>query len=71
MLTFVSKTLLAPRTVACLAILVVLVASPARAASDVRIGYPALQRLLAEQAFSPDDGRTWETNWIMTMTRIG
>ena len=24
-----------------------------------------------EQAFSPDDGRTWETNWIMTMTRIG
>jgi hypothetical protein len=24
-----------------------------------------------EQAFSPDDGRTWEKNWIMTMTRIG
>ncbi len=23
-----------------------------------------------EQAFSPDDGKTWETNWIMTMTRI-
>jgi hypothetical protein len=22
-----------------------------------------------EQAFSPDDGRTWETNWIMDMTR--
>jgi hypothetical protein len=24
-----------------------------------------------EQAFSPDDGKTWETNWIMSMTRIG
>jgi len=23
-----------------------------------------------EQAFSPDEGRTWETNWIMTMTRL-
>jgi len=23
-----------------------------------------------EQAFSPDDGATWETNWIMAMTRI-
>jgi len=23
-----------------------------------------------EQAFSPDDGRTWEKNWIMTMTRV-
>jgi hypothetical protein len=23
-----------------------------------------------EQAFSPDAGRTWETNWIMTMTRL-
>jgi hypothetical protein len=22
-----------------------------------------------EQAFSPDDGKTWEKNWIMTMTR--
>jgi hypothetical protein len=22
-----------------------------------------------EQAFSPDGGRTWEKNWIMTMTR--
>jgi hypothetical protein len=22
-----------------------------------------------EQAFSPDGGATWETNWIMTMTR--
>ncbi|MGA5134118.1 hypothetical protein ACPCTO_30385 [Streptomyces olivoreticuli] len=22
-----------------------------------------------EQAFSPDDGRTWETNWTMSMTR--
>jgi hypothetical protein len=22
-----------------------------------------------EQAFSPDDGRTWETNWIMAFTR--
>jgi hypothetical protein len=24
-----------------------------------------------EQAFSPDDGKTWETNWVMTMTRAG
>jgi hypothetical protein len=24
-----------------------------------------------EQAFSPDDGKTWETNWHMTMTRLG
>jgi hypothetical protein len=24
-----------------------------------------------EQAFSPDDGKTWETNWYMTMTRLG
>jgi hypothetical protein len=24
-----------------------------------------------EQAFSPDDGKTWEKNWVMTMTRIG
>jgi hypothetical protein len=24
-----------------------------------------------EQAFSADDGRTWETNWIMEMTRQG
>jgi hypothetical protein len=23
-----------------------------------------------EQAFSPDAGRTWETNWIMVMTRV-
>jgi hypothetical protein len=23
-----------------------------------------------EQAFSADEGRTWETNWIMTMTRL-
>jgi hypothetical protein len=23
-----------------------------------------------EQAFSPDAGRTWETNWIMAMTRV-
>jgi hypothetical protein len=23
-----------------------------------------------EQDFSPDDGKTWEKNWIMTMTRI-
>lgn len=23
-----------------------------------------------EQAFSPDDGKTWEKNWIMTMTRV-
>ena len=23
-----------------------------------------------EQDFSPDDGATWEKNWIMTMTRI-
>jgi hypothetical protein len=25
---------------------------------------------LWEQAFSPDDGKTWEKNWIMTMTRV-
>lgn len=24
-----------------------------------------------EQAFSPDEGRTWETNWIMEFTRCG
>jgi hypothetical protein len=24
-----------------------------------------------EQAFSPDDGKTWERNWVMTMTRVG
>src|SRR5262245_32259705 len=24
-----------------------------------------------EQAFSTDGGRTWETNWIMTFTRLG
>ncbi|MCB1037844.1 MAG: hypothetical protein KDD47_28680 [Acidobacteria bacterium] len=24
-----------------------------------------------EQAFSADDGQTWETNWVMQMTRIG
>lgn len=24
-----------------------------------------------EQAFSPDDGRTWETNWTMAFTRAG
>jgi hypothetical protein len=23
-----------------------------------------------EQAFSPDEGRTWETNWIMEMSRL-
>ena len=23
-----------------------------------------------EQEFSPDDGKTWEKNWIMTMTRV-
>lgn len=23
-----------------------------------------------EQAFSPDEGRTWETNWVMRYTRI-
>lgn len=23
-----------------------------------------------EQALSPDDGRSWETNWVMQMTRI-
>lgn len=22
-----------------------------------------------EQAFSPDGGRTWETNWVMNFTR--
>jgi len=24
-----------------------------------------------EQAFSPDDGATWETNWVMLFERIG
>jgi hypothetical protein len=24
-----------------------------------------------EQAFSPDRGKTWETNWIMDATRVG
>lgn len=24
-----------------------------------------------EQAFSPDDGKTWEVNWKMTFTRVG
>ena len=24
-----------------------------------------------EQAFSPDGGKTWETNWVMEQTRIG
>lgn len=24
-----------------------------------------------EQAFSPDEGRTWETNWVMRYTRTG
>ena len=23
-----------------------------------------------EQAFSADDGKTWETNWVMTFTRL-
>jgi hypothetical protein len=23
-----------------------------------------------EQAFSPDDGKTWETNWITENTRV-
>lgn len=24
-----------------------------------------------EQAFSPDGGKTWEVNWVMTFTRVG
>ncbi|MGA2952485.1 MAG: DUF1579 domain-containing protein [Caulobacteraceae bacterium] len=24
-----------------------------------------------EQAFSPDAGKTWETNWVMDLTRVG
>jgi hypothetical protein len=24
-----------------------------------------------EQAFSPDGGKTWETNWVMDLTRVG
>lgn len=24
-----------------------------------------------EQAFSPDEGKTWETNWVMTYVRMG
>ena len=23
-----------------------------------------------EQAFSPDEGRTWEVNWVATFTRV-
>jgi hypothetical protein len=23
-----------------------------------------------EQDFSPDEGRTWEKNWVMQMTRV-
>ena len=48
---------------------------------DVFEGQPILVRftwsdvtkptLLWEQAFSNDDGDTWETNWIMEMTRAG
>lgn len=47
---------------------------------DVHRGRPVLVRFiwshitgdsaLWQQAFSSDEGRTWETNWIMRMTRI-
>jgi hypothetical protein len=38
----------------------------------VRFTWSNLTRTSArwEQAFSPDDGRTWEKNWIMEHTRI-
>lgn len=32
---------------------------------------PAATRALWEQAYSRDDGVSWETNWVMRMTRIG
>jgi hypothetical protein len=47
---------------------------------DTHDGFPVICRYLWsdirpasvrwEQALSADDGKTWETNWIMTMTRI-
>jgi hypothetical protein len=47
---------------------------------DVHRGRPVLVRFiwshitadsaLWQQAFSADDGQTWETNWIMRMTRL-
>jgi hypothetical protein len=38
----------------------------------VRFTWSEITRTSArwEQAFSPDDGRTWETNWIMLHSRV-
>jgi hypothetical protein len=38
----------------------------------VRFTWSGITRTSArwEQAFSPDDGRTWEKNWVMAHTRI-
>jgi hypothetical protein len=55
-LTVVPRTAFASLT-AIAALSIALVATPARAASDVRIAYGALQRLVAEQAFSTEGRR--------------
>jgi hypothetical protein len=47
----------ASRILAFLVLSFSLVASPVRAASDVRVAYAALQRLLSEQAFSSEGRR--------------
>jgi hypothetical protein len=50
-------------------------------AADQHAGVPVLcryrwtvhsdERAAWEQAFSTDDGGTWETNWVMEETRVG
>lgn len=52
-----SRIPLASQTAVVVAAIVAFASPPARAASDVRVGYAALQRLLAEQAFSPEGRR--------------
>lgn len=49
-------------------------------ADDVQLGKPVIVRFVWsgithdkahwEQAFSPDGGKTWETNWVMDLTRV-